>query len=34
MAEKVVADRGVGEKFRTGSRVITGTELDMFCTIS
>lgn len=34
MAEKVVADRGVGEEFRTGLRVITGTELDMFCTIS
>lgn len=34
MAEKLVADRNVGDKFRGGSRVITGTELDMFCTIS
>jgi len=34
MAEKLVADRNVGDEFRGGSRVITGTELDMFCTIS
>jgi acyl dehydratase len=34
MAEKLMADRNVGDEFRGGSRVITGTELDMFCTIS
>ncbi len=34
MAEKLMADRNVGDEFRGSSRVITGTELDMFCTIS
>lgn len=34
MAERSVAERDVGDKFSGGSRVITGTELDMFCTIS
>ena len=34
MAEKLVTERNVGDKFETGSRIITETELDMFCTIS
>jgi acyl dehydratase len=34
MAEKLVAERNVGDKFEGGSRIITGTELDMFCAIS
>lgn len=34
MAEKLVAERNVGDKFESGSRIITGTELDMFCTVA
>lgn len=34
MAEKLVAERNVGDKFKSGSRIITGTELDMFCTVA
>ena len=34
MAEKLVVERNVGDKFKSGSRIITGTELDMFCTVA
>ena len=34
MADTLVAERNVGEKFQTGSRIITAAELDMFCTIT
>jgi acyl dehydratase len=34
MSEKVIAERNVGERFESGSRIITGTELDTLCTIS
>jgi len=34
MAEKLVAERNVGDKFESGSRIVTGTELDMFCTVA
>ena len=33
MATGTLADGNVGDKFDCGSRTITGTELDMFCTI-
>ena len=33
MATGTLADGNVGDKFDCGSRIITGTELDMFCTI-
>ena len=34
MAEELVAKKNVGDKFSSDSRIITGTELDMFCTIA
>ena len=34
MAEKLVAERNVGDRFKSGSRIITGTELDMLCTVA
>ena len=34
MTEKLVAERNVGDKFKSGSRIVTGTELDMFCTVA
>ena len=33
MATGTLAEGNVGDKFDCGSRIITGTELDMFCTI-
>jgi len=33
MSKGTLADGKVGDKFDCGSRIITGTELDMFCTI-
>lgn len=33
MAKGTLAEAKVGDKFECGSRIITGTELDMFCTI-
>jgi len=33
MATGTLAEGNVGDKFDCGSRTITGTELDMFCTI-
>lgn len=33
MAKGTLADGNVGDKFDCGSRIITGTELDLFCTI-
>ena len=33
MTKGTLADAEVGTKFECGSRIITGTELDMFCTI-
>ena len=34
MAEKLVAEKNIGDEFETGSRIITAAELDMFCTIT
>ena len=33
MTHGTLAEAKVGDKFDCGSRIITGTELDMFCTI-
>ena len=34
MVEELVAKKKVGDKFSSPSRIITGTELDMFCTVA
>ena len=34
MVEELVAKKNVGDKFSSPSRIITGTELDMFCTVA
>jgi len=34
VAEKLVAEKNIGDEFETGSRIITAAELDMFCTIT
>lgn len=34
MSRKAIGDLNVGDKYRGETRIVTGTELDMFCTIA